>query len=59
MPDRFVNQYDEARSLLLEAVVEKYASEEQRGAILRGLIAIDILRDDAEMERPYSELAPT
>jgi hypothetical protein len=48
MSDRFLDQYDEARSMLREAIWEKYARD-QRGAILRGLRAIDILRADVEL----------
>jgi hypothetical protein len=58
MPDRFLNQYDEAQSLQMEAIWEKYASGEQPGAILRGLGAIDVLRAAAELERSRPELVP-
>jgi hypothetical protein len=47
MPDRFLNAYDKARSLLMEAVCEKYASREQVATIVLGLQAIDVLINDA------------
>jgi hypothetical protein len=59
MPDdRFLNQYDEAQSLLMEAIWEKYASGEKPGASLRGPRAIDVLRADAKLERSRAELVP-
>jgi hypothetical protein len=52
MPDRFLDAYDEASSLLMEAVWEKYASREQIGAIILGLNALDVLRADAADPSP-------
>jgi hypothetical protein len=48
MTERFLDAYDEASSLLMEAVWEKYASREQIGAIILGLNALDVLRADAD-----------
>jgi hypothetical protein len=53
---RFLNAYDEAQCLLLEAVWERYASREQIDTICRGLKAIDVLRADAELDRSTSEI---
>jgi hypothetical protein len=58
MPNRFLNQYDEAQSLLTEAINDRYPSGEQRDIILQGLRAINILRADAVLWRSGAELAP-
>jgi hypothetical protein len=55
MPDRFLSAYDEARSLLMEAVGESYASREQVATIARGLQAINVLLADAA-DRPLKPL---
>jgi len=44
MPDRFVSTYDEAHSLSMEAIWEKYASGRQVTEILLGLEAVNALR---------------
>jgi hypothetical protein len=53
---RFLNAYDEAQCLLLEAVWERYASREQIDKICHDLKAIDVLRADAELDRSTHEI---
>jgi hypothetical protein len=56
MPDRFLDQYDEAHSMLMEAIWERYASGRSPEIIRRGLKAIEVLRSDAESEMSGPEL---
>jgi hypothetical protein len=58
MPDRFFSRYDEAQSLLTEAINERYTSGELRDIILQGLKAIDVLRADAALARSGADLVP-
>jgi len=48
--------YDEARSLLMETVEEKYISLGQIAAICRGLRAIDVLRAAARLDSAPPDL---
>jgi hypothetical protein len=54
MPDRLLDAYDEAQSLLMEDIWGKYASFDQLAVIKRGLKAIEVLRADAELEHELS-----
>jgi hypothetical protein len=44
MSDRFLNAHDEAQSLLMEAIWEKYASAEQVADFCHELKVIKVLR---------------
>jgi hypothetical protein len=58
MSDRFVSTFDEAQSLLMEAIWENYASGGKVTEILLGLEAINALRANSDITSltPRSEV---
>jgi len=55
MSDRFLNAHDEAQSLLMEAIWERYASAEQVADFCHELKVIRVLRANEGRERTASK----
>ena len=56
MPDRFLDAYDQAHSLSMEAIWEKYASRRDFQADFRKLNALDAACADVELPPLIPEL---